>query len=586
MSDASHRGAKIGPRIAALVSQSIVATHRALLGTKHKLGMALFNSMSDQISEEVHKTVGPYLQAISEHPASDDVLKAATGFLATQHGQLTAMSGITMVGQSILGSLAEIINNAAAPAVRDVIRQSPNLAIDPNTLAQIVSRGIASFDDAIGDVEGQGFNQGQFAALSELARNYPAIADSLELYRRGEIDSTELDLHFERNGLPEATWPAMRSLVRVLISPADAALAVLRGNITQAQGVAIAERAGITSDDFQILLDNTGEPLGLEQLLEAYRRKFITKATLEEGIRQSRVRNEWIGTAEALRYVPMSVSDAVNAVVQNQLAMSEGTDIADQNGLTPGAFETLYNTAGEPLSRGEMLELYNRGEVTEEQVLQASRESRLKNKYNSIAFLLHERLLEPRMLSSAVQYGSITVAEATRQAMAYGYSQELAKVVVGEGTARKLQTYKDAIVRDVETLYENNAIDSATAIETIVAMGHSQDEATFIIEAADMRRTTKTVNSAISAIRSKFLGRHVTAEEATQLLQTLGVPPAQVSYNMAEWTLEQQAYTRTLTESQIQKAVKLGLIDPAAGLQRLIDMGYSEDDAALLIQGA
>lgn len=586
MSDSSHRGAKVGPRIASVVSQAIVATHKALLGTKHKLGMALFNSMSDQISDEVHKTVGPYLQHLADHPQSSDHLKAAAAFLATQHGQLTAMSGITMVGQSILGSLAEIINNAAAPAVRDAIRQSPNLALDPSTLAQIVASGIDTVGDALGDVEGQGFNAGQFAAMVELAHNYPAIAQSLELYRRGVISTDELDVHFARNGLPSDQWSAVRELARQPIGVADAALAVLRGNMSAADAERVAADWGISPGDFNVLIGNTGEPLGLQQLAEALRRGFINEETFIKGVLQSRVRNEWIPTALALRYVPMSVADAVNATVQNHLSETTAAEYAQQNGLEPSHFPILVETAGEPLSRGEMYQLYNRGLATKDQVIQAERESRLKNKYNDLAFNLHERLLEPRMLASAVEYGSVTQQQAIENAMAYGYSKELASVIVGEGAARKLESYKTKVVSSIETLYEDGAIDNATAGNAIVNLGFTKEEASFILEAADMRRATKQTAQVISAVRSKFLARHITDTEAKSLLGTAGVPPTQIAYLMSNWQIEWQAYTRQLTEAQVIKAMKLQLIDAGDALARLIAMGYSETDAGLLVGGA
>lgn len=586
MTDQSQRGMKLGPRLALLISQAIVATHKALLGTKHKLGMALFNSMSDQISEEVHLTIGPYLQQLAQLESVPDAAKQHLSFFAQQHGQLTALGGAQMAAGSLLGSLAQIVNNAVAPGVREIIRLSPDLALDPVTLASIVAHGIDTESDTVGDVEGQGFNSGQYQALIELALQYPTLPDSLNLYRRGAIDAATLHTNFARAGLPKSQWQAYETLVRQLISPADAALALLRGNMTQAEAYQVADDWGLSHPDFDVLVGNTGEPLGLMQLLEAYRRGIIDKARLERGIRQSRVRDEWIPTAEALRYVPMSVSDAVNATVQNQLPMADAAKYAAENGLEPSHFPVLVNTAGEPLARGEMYELYNRGYVTKAQVLQAERESRLKNKYNDVAFNLHERLLEPRMLSTAVEYGSVTHQEALANAMAYGYSKQLAEILVGEGAARKLQTYKNKVISAIETLYEDGAIDNTTASQTIQSLGFSSEEAGFILEAADMRRATKQTSQVISAIRTKYLGRHITDAEAKSLLSTAGVPSQQVAYLMSDWEIEWQAYTRTLTEAQVVKAVKDGLITPDDGLSRLQAMGYNQVDATLLIEGA
>jgi hypothetical protein len=96
--------------------------------------------------------------------------------------------------------------------------------------------------------------------------------------------------------------------------------------------------------------------------------------------------------------------------------------------------------------------------------------------------------------------------------------------------------------------------------------------------------------------------------DVTGLLTTAGVPQPQIAYLLANWQIELQAVTRTLTEAQIVKAVKVNLIPatpsdaaawlaaiPAAqrpvtapedGETRLMNLGYSQEDADLLLQGA
>jgi len=586
MPNPSSHGHKIGPRIAVIVSQAIVATHHKLIGAKHKLAMIIFRAISDEISEEVDHTLGPILRDMKAQYGEDGPMASFLDFMASGHGQWKAIVGTAASASGILSSVALILNNELYPAVYQAIASNPHSVPDQATAAQMGASGVLNQNDAAFAIAKNGYDRGWADAMIELERQYPQTADALDLRRRGLISDADLDLALQRSGLPTNWIGAVRGLLVNPISPADAALAVLRNNMTLADAQRISEEWGITPQSLDILIGNTGEPLGLEQLLEAKRRGFIDDATLVRGILQSRVRDEWISTAEKLAYSPISVADAVNAVVQNQLAFADGDSISQQNGLEPGNFQTLVNTAGEPISRGEMFELFNRGLATRDQVIQAERESRLKNKYNELAFNLHERLLEPRMLSSAVEFGSVTHDRAIAEAEAYGYDAERAGILIGEGAARKLQTYKAKVVTSLETLYEDGAIDNATAQTAIVALGFDATEATFILEAADMRRATKQMSQVISAIRGKFLGRHVDDKEASSLLSTAGVPTSQIAFLMSEWEIERQSYTRQLTEAQIVKAVKLQLITPDDGANRLVNMGYSSDDATLLIEGA
>lgn len=603
-----HRGAKIGPRITMLVSQGIVATHKALLDTKHKLAMIIFRAISDEISEEVDITLGPVLRDMKERYDAGGPMASFLDFMATGHGQWKAIVGSGVSASGLLSSISLIMNNELFPLVYDAIGSNPHMLPDQQALATMAAQGIIDMDTAQGAIAQNGYGSDWSLAMIQSEQQFPSGSDAIDMYRRGLIDIDTFHMFLNRNGIPSQVWGAIDGLIRQPLSPADAALGVLRGDITQDYANEIGASWGITADDMQVLQANTGEPLGLMQLLEAFRRGFIDESTLTRGILQSRVRNEWIPTAIALRYTPMSVSDAVNAVVQAQLDPATAASYAQQNGLEPDAFPILVNTAGEPPSRDQMFDLYNRGLATEDQVIQAERESRLKNKYNDLIFNLHTKLLEPRLLSELVQYGSLTTEQAIQAAMEYGYSQENATALINEGTARKLETYKTKVVAAIETLYEDGGIDQQTALTAIMALGFTADEAGFIVEAADMRRTTKQTEQVVSAVRSKYLAYHIDAETAQNLLTTAGVPQAEQQYLLAEWLVEQGANVRLLTEAQIVKAVKDQLIPatpadseawlgnqpvatrpdvaPVDGETRLIQLGYVKDDADLLLAGA
>ena len=583
---ASHSGTRIGPKVAMLVSRAIVATHQSLLATKHKLAMAVFHTISDEIAIEAQHVLGPTLEKMLADPNLHPDIRPHIEFIAHQHGQLSAMVGANLASSSLLASLALPINVALAPVVRAIVQQSPNLAPDPGTISQTVAKGIYTEQDVEGSVTGQGYSSAWFRAMIDASRSYPGASDALQMFRLGHITAQDAELAMRRNGIPDVFITAYMSETNLPLSPADAALAVLRGNMSEGEALKSAESWGVNPADFNILVGNTGEPLGLMQLLEAYRRGFIDQPRLADGIRQSRVRNEWIGVAEQLRYSPMSIADAVNAVVQNHLGMSAGESIAQQNGLEPGAFATLYQTAGEPLSRGEMNSLYNRGLVTAAEVTQASHESRLKDKYSALGFELKRRLIEPRQLSVMVEDGAISHADAVKLAMESGLNASDAQLIVGSGSMRKMKTYRDRVVSAVETMYTDNTITQQTAIDLVTGLGYEQAEATMIFEAADFHRTSKLVTSVITALKSKYLSRHITESETSGYLDALGVPSTQRDELMSAWNIEHAAYTKILTEAQIAKAVKLTLITPADGQQRLEDMGYSADDAALLLEGA
>jgi hypothetical protein len=567
-----------------LTSQAMVHTHKALLGTKHKLAMIIFHAISDEISDEVDEIHNPIYRELmdaygTEGPAFD-VLK----FMATRSGQLKALTGTVVSAGGLLWALSQIMNNELAAPVYNIVSRNPHLLPDPGTVAQMSAAGLIPDDLMVSAAGSQGLDQGWATNLVQLALNYPGMPDLLDMLRRGVINEQELKDWAQLDSIPPTIVQAFLQTKDLPLSPADVALAVLRGNMTIADGAAIAAQSGVSAADFNTLITNTGEPPGSEQLDEALRRGFIDQPTYEKGIRESRIRDEWIPTMLALISEPMSVSDAVNAAVQNQLDDATAQSIAVQNGLEADHFPILLNTAGEPLSRGEMLELYNRGEVSQDQVLQAMRESRLKNKYNDLAFALHARLPEPRMLSEAVQFGAISEADAIKYAMDYGYSADVAKVIVGEGNNRRLQTYIDRVASSVETMYENNIINEATAEGFLGELNYSADQSKFILEAVVFRQQEKIVAQGVAAIRSRYIAHHIDQGTASGYLDSLGIPSGQRDQLLQVWGIEESANVRTLTEAQVVKAFDDNVIAQDDAMSRLEAMGYNATDAAILLQ--
>lgn len=579
-------GAKVGTRIAGLVSQSIVYTHSKLIHVKHKLAMKIFSDISDIISEEVHDSLGPILRQFhSDHPESD-IAHSLVKFMATEHGQLQAGAGLSSLAGSLVGSLAAVVNNELAPSVRGLLETNPHQIPDPGTIAELAARGLTEQGDALSSIAQQGINKGWGSALIKLNEVFPDAGSMLDLVRRGALGRDNFIEWSRRAGMAAQTSEVMLTLLSVPLSPADSALAVLRGNITMDAALKHAAAYGVDAEDFKTLIDNTGEPLGLMELLEAYRRGFISEERLVKGIVQSRIRNEWVDVAKAIAFSPMSTADAVNAVVQNHLSQAQASAIATQNGLEPGAFDTLVQTAGEPLSRTEMEQLYNRGEVTEAQVKQALNESRLKPKYTDLAFQLHTRLLPIRNLAEAVEYGVMPLHAAVQEAMKNGYSESDATTLIQSASARKLQSYKHGIVTAAESLYVDNALSLTDAMAVAKDSGFDEAEATAIFQGAEYKRQARMLNAAVSAVRSKYIMRHLDKHTASSLLDGIGIISDHRDELLAIWDIEQSANVATLTEAQIIKAYKKETIDQQDAMDRLKQRGYSDTDIAILLQDA
>jgi len=585
-SNPEHIGTKLGPKLVHIISETIVATKRKLLDTEHRARVGSMQEIIDRAGREIADLYKPIWDETLAQQDMPDVVRQHVDKIMSGRHQWQAIAGIALGYSGAANGLSQIVSNALAPAVRATLQATPELIPQVNDLVTLFVKGVIDEQDALADIAGQGINNNLAQSLIAAAYGYPDLSTTLELLRRSMILPQDAGFYLTRNGISPDVQALLLQLAQIELSPPDLADMVVRGIKTSVDATAIAAKSGMTADDFNSMILITGEPPGLMQMLEGYRRGFIDQATLERGIRQSRYRDEWIPLLEQLRFEPMSVADAVNAVVQNHLAMAEGEAIAEQNGLEPGAFSVLYETAGEPLSRTEMEDLYNRGLVTEDQVKQALLESRVKDKYIDLAFQLHKKILPANLIQRALRFGAITQADAIKALADDGYSPEDAQVLVASGSAEKLQAYRDKIVSAVESAFEDNTIPEDQAQALIVAMGYEDTEAAFILQAAGFRRSAKVVNQVADNVRSKYISHVITRIQASGDLDAVGIPAAQRDFMLSLWDIEYSAHVRHLTEAQVVKAVTDSLITSDDGTQRLTDMGYSAVDAALLLGGA
>ncbi len=584
--DPNKIGSKLGPKLVHVISETIVATKRKLLDTEHKARVHSMQTIIDRAGKEIADLYRPvWEETLAEQDMPDVIREHVTKIMSGQH-QWQAIAGTALSQTGAASALGTIISNFLAPGVRFAVSKDPQLLPVPELLVSLGAKGAMDWADVYNYSHGAGYADFTLDALKQASFAWPDVTTTLELLRRHIIGRTDAEHYLTRNGIPPAVIPQLLRLETVVPSPADLADMVVRGIKTEADGAVVAAESGVTASDFRDLTLLTGQPPGLEQMLEGYRRGFIDRATLVRGIRESRYRNEWIPLLEQLRFSPISVADAVNAVVQNHLTAAEGEAISQLNGLEPGQFSILQETAGEPLSRTEMEQLFNRGLVTQEQVNQALRESRVKNKYVDLAFQLHRKLIPVFQLERAIAAGAVDHATAVSIAMESGLSKRDAEIVTASGSAVKIDPYKKEVITAVATAYGDNTIPQADALQLIEKMGFAATEAKFIIEAEDFKREARIVSQVVTAVRGKYISRRIGRTQASNDMDAIGIPSPNRDFLLSLWDIELEANTRQLTEAQVHKAAKLGLITPEDGKARLTAMGYSPVDADLLLKGA
>lgn len=584
-------GAKLGPRLAGLMSDATVATKQALFDTEHRLRVASTRTIVDWMGLELGSIMAP----ITDHVLKQNVLppevQRVMENITSGRNQWQALAGVAFGMSGVPNSLGTIMSNYLAPFTYETVGASPLLVPGVGELAQLVARHIIDPGSGREAAAWQGIGSRWFDALAEGSIVWPDATTLLELWRRGVIGAGQITEVLRAAGYADP-WPDhLLTLARTPLSVADAALAVLRGAIDLGRAQDIAKENGVDTGDLDVLIANTGEPPALEAMLSLWRRGAIDDATLERGIRQSRVRDEWIPTVKQLGVIPPSPGEVLDSLLKGQTDETTARSRYQQSGGDPSWFTTAFATAGASPTPVELGTLANRGIIpwdgTGQQATsfeQGFHEGQWRNKWQAAFRELAVYLPPPRTVTAMVNEGSLTRAEAIDLLQKQGLSAQLAAAYVNSASHQKTAKHRELAVGEVTALYADQAIDRPTAEGMLAALHYDPEEAGFILELAGLQRVRKFLEQAISTVHTEYTNHTIDRATASGQLDALQVPAGQRDQLLALWTGERQIRTRRLTQAQVHAAFKKGIIDEAEAIRRFMQLGYPADDAAILIQ--
>ncbi|HZQ65588.1 MAG TPA: hypothetical protein VFA66_10225 [Gaiellaceae bacterium] len=402
----------------------------------------------------------------------------------------------------------------------------------------------------------------------------------------GQSLSAVLNPYF--TGLVQSAW---RSNPNQVLSPAELALAVLRGNMDEAAAADEARSSGIDEARFRVMIDNTGEPPAPGDLLALWRRGVIDDATLERAIRQSRIRPEWVDTIKRMAVQWPSWSELLDAYLEGQVDEAEARRLYERAGGDPELFDLLFHTRGQAPTPSELLDLLNRGIIGERGTgpdattyEQGFLEGPWRNKWLEPFLALRTYIVPPRSVVPMVRAGAWDVSRGVEELTKSGVPPDVAQAMLEEAVSGKLATEKDFVKADVLAAYRDGLMDQGAATSALEQMGYSADEAALILAIEDHRWEQSFRSAAINRIHQLYVAAKITEDEASSALASLGAGGTAASKYLALWDIERTLPRAELTEAQMRAAAKAGVVTVDEYQRWLIDHGYSHQEAQILIQ--
>lgn len=580
----SGLGGGIASKAAAVVSQAVVATKAGMAGHHVSLARMIQEDFFGITGAELRSTMGPLYRSLATSTELHPAVKATLQFVGNGKGQFATMLGNGITGAAMAGGLGLVLTNYLQPAVGRTVADAPNLPISVADAVNARLRGFITEEQANFEIRSQGIGDQRQSWLTELSRQRHSPQELQDLLNRGVVDEAFAVAQMGKLGFDSAVAERVLGLRRVLHSAQALADLVTFGVLSESEAAGKAEQSGMTRDDFHLLVLGNGQPPATGDLLEAYRRGLIDKRRLEHGIEQGPVRNEWFDMIEALRFSPMSPSDAIEAFVQGHLTEAQSRQIAQEGGLQPDHWQPLMETAGTPPGVQLMIDAWQRGLMTRDELVAGIKESRLKNKYIDLVISAGETLPDQGTIRTLLKNNVITNERGLDLLLKRGYAQDLAQAFVEDAHHEKTSDSRGLTGSQIVSLYEVRAITRDEAAAMMDAISYDPDAAGQLLDLADIRHTKKFVDQAVTRVRAGYLAGRVDENTVAAQLDALRVAPDERDDLLALWDLEKAVPSKQVTEAQLRAAAKAGIITWQGYYEKLIGYGYAEDDAFILVQ--
>lgn len=392
------------------------------------------------------------------------------------------------------------------------------------------------------------------------------------------------------------------------IDPANLAAMAVRGIDPDTTSVtpipdsifAIAAMSGYSPQYFQAIVDAGGSPPSPQDLFEMFRRGIITESQLEDGLRQGDTKDSWIANFVKLAYTTLSPIDMVRAAVQNQLDYATANALAIQLGLEPAGavggnpdwFQIAFNIAGRPPGPQEWGRAANRGIVPwagtgADQIsfAQTIAESDIKTKYTDALQQLAAYYPSAEETKSLYDAGSITLDQAKVYWKGVGLPDSLITAYSHSATIQQVAQERALAKGSVLTGLYDGLFTEQQAIELLDDVGYSGQVAQDLVNLTLYRREIRAIDMAVRKVGSLYVGYKLTATDAKNALDALGISANQADDLLAIWAVERKPETRLPSVGELAKAVQYGGLPFDAAVSKAENLGYTKYDATLIIAG-
>ena len=482
-----------------------------------------------------------------------------------------------LAGVAVGGAATVALQPAFEIPRQDAWARNANRILDVDLLARLVAQGGIDLSSAEDEAKRDGFGPDKLDALVYMAQTVPGFAEALDLWRRGLIGDDLMSHTLVKAGLDQRyTGPLLQLKEAALVGLGDIATAIVRGALpspsympvsppTSGLSVprfpqvpldpeALAAKLGFDPEMLQLMVARSGLSLAPIFAANAFFREIINDNDFLLAIAEGDLRTEWAEVLkEAAREIP-TVGQMMEHALRGFEDVASAQTNAKRHGTVAADSQLIYDNMGRAPNVHAITTGLARGAtypgdygMVPSPYKEAIQRSDIRPEFADIVY--HDRYTYPSafVLRSLAQAGDLGGQAAVEQVL----------LEIG---------WKPSFASQVSTAWTGGA----KAADTHVAKAQTQ---------------------LWTATHKSYVNGEVSSATATTSLEAAGVSAAAVPAVLQVWDAERDLIRKSLSAAQIKKAWVNQVDDPALGrpwteaeaVARLQELGYSADDAALLL---
>lgn len=417
-----------------------------------------------------------------------------------------------------------------------------------------------------------------------------------------------------------------------------------------------ARQTGINKERFDLLVQEVLNAPGFGELVRMYRRGTINDAALEHGFRKNKLEGRWDtpltelqherlepaviavsgqrGTMSDAGLLPVGPPTETGNVPPMPVSAIDPIEEAKASGVDRERLAVMMRNVGLPPGPGELLQLLNRGKITDVDFFRGIAEGNTRNEWAPFLLNLRRRLLTPHEYAELDLRGIIPTAARNSGAALSGMEptdtqllfellgrplnvHEITTAVARGGSYGGVyegvpEPYLDAIRRSairpeygnlawhnrytypsafvLRSLAQSGDLPPEEVEPTLLRIGWEPSFAAKVAVAWTGGKTAKAdphigkaEGQLWTALHKAYVNSEAPAALARTTLAAVGVTPGALDGVLGLWDHERNLIRATLSAKEIKKAVGQPGKDQAWAMERLHELGYTSDDAATFL---